>query len=87
MAGNVMRALQRLDLRVPEDIAIVGFDDLPQAQHTLPKLTTMRQPMHDIAKQIISILLDLIENGMQPPRQVVFEQELVIRQSCGAVSR
>ncbi len=84
LASNVLRALNRLGLRVPADIALVGFDDLPLAQQTEPTLTTMRQPMAAIAAQLISILLDMMDNGPQPPRQVVFGQELVIRQSCGA---
>jgi DNA-binding LacI/PurR family transcriptional regulator len=45
----------------------------------------MRQPMADMGKRLVEILLDIIENGPYPARQVIFEQELVIRESCGAL--
>jgi DNA-binding LacI/PurR family transcriptional regulator len=82
---DVLRALRQAGLRVPEDIALVGFDDLPLAHQTDPPLTTMRQPMAAMGKQLVEILLDIIENGPHPARQVIFEQELVIRHSCGAL--
>ena len=82
---DVLRALQQAGLRVPEDVALVGFDDLPLAHQTDPPLTTMRQPMAAMGKRLVEILLDIIENGPSPARQVIFEQELVIRESCGAL--
>jgi LacI family transcriptional regulator len=85
LAETILQSLHKLGLRVPEDIAVVGFDDLPLAQQTEPMLTTMRQPIAAISKQLVSILLDMLETGTRLPRQVVFEQELVIRQSCGAL--
>jgi LacI family transcriptional regulator len=82
---DVFRGLREAGLRVPDDIALVGFDDLPLAQQMAPPLTTMRQPMAAMGKRLVEILLDIIENGPTPPRHVIFEQELVIRQSCGAL--
>jgi LacI family transcriptional regulator len=84
MALDVSRALRESGARVPDDIALIGFDDLPLAQQTDPPLTTMRQPMAAMGKQLIEILIDLINNGTTPPRQVIFQEELVVRQSCGA---
>jgi LacI family transcriptional regulator len=86
IALDVLRVLREAALRVPDDIALVGFDDVPLAQQTDPPLTTMRQPMAAMGKQLVDILLDIIENGPIPPRYVIFEEELVIRQSCGALS-
>ena len=85
VALDVLRALRQAGLRVPEDVALVGFDDLPLAHQTDPPLTTMRQPMAAMGKRLVEILLDIIENGPHPARQVIFEQELVIRESCGAL--
>lgn len=82
---DVFRGLREAALRVPDDIALVGFDDLPLAQQTDPPLTTMRQPMAAMGKRLVEILLDIIENGPTPPRHVIFEPELVVRQSCGAL--
>jgi LacI family transcriptional regulator len=85
MAVGVLRALREANLQVPDDVALIGFDDLPLAQQIEPPLTTMRHPMAAMAKRLVEILLDIIENGPHPPRHVIFEQELVIRQSCGAI--
>jgi LacI family transcriptional regulator len=71
---------------VPGDIALIGFDDLPLAQQTDPPLTTVRQPIAAMGKQLVGMLLDIIENGADPPRRIVFAQELMIRQSCGALA-
>ena len=85
MALDVLRVLHEAGRRVPDDIALIGFDDLPLAQHTDPPLTTVRQPMAAMGKQLVGMLLDIMERGAEPARHVVFEQELVIRQSCGAL--
>jgi len=85
MALDVLRVLREAGLQVPDDIALIGFDDLPLAQQTDPPLTTVSQPMAAMGKQLVGMLLDIMENGAQPARRVVFAQELVIRGSCGAV--
>lgn len=85
MVLDVLRALREAGLRVPDDIALIGFEDLPLAQQTDPPLTTVSQPMEAIGKQLVGTLLDIMENGADPPRRLVFPQELVIRQSCGAL--
>ena len=85
-AMDLFRALREVGARVPDDIALIGFDDLPLAQQTDPPLTTMRQPMAVMGRRLIEILLDLINSGTTPARQVIFEEELVVRQSCGALS-
>jgi LacI family transcriptional regulator len=87
MALDVLRALREASLRVPGDVALIGFEDLPLAQQTDPPLTTVCQPMQAIGKQLVGMLLDIMENGADPPRRLVFPQELVIRQSCGALHR
>ncbi len=85
MALDVLRAISNAGLRVPADIALVGFEDLPLAQQTDPPLTVVRQPMPAMSKHLVGMLLDIMENGTEPPRRVVFPQELFIRQSCGAL--
>jgi LacI family transcriptional regulator len=85
MVLDVLRVLREAGRRVPDDIALIGFEDLPLAQQTDPPLTTLHQPMAAMGKQLVDMLLDIIENGAEPPRRVVFAQELVVRRSCGAV--
>jgi DNA-binding LacI/PurR family transcriptional regulator len=84
MALGAWRALRDAGLRVPEDIAIVGFDDLEPSSTGRPRLTTIRQPVVRTGTEAVNILQDIIENGLLPPRRVVFDTELVIRESCGA---
>ena len=79
------RALRDANLTVPDDIALIGFDDLPQAASMSPPLTTLRQPMAAVGRSLVETLLDIIAHGPMPPRQLVFGQELVVRGSCGAV--
>lgn len=87
MAVGGMRAIREVGLRVPEDIAVVGFDDLPMAASATPPLTTVRQPIAPLGFKAVEVLLDLIENGVQPPRRIIMDTELVIRDSCGALKR
>jgi LacI family transcriptional regulator len=83
MAVGVLRAIKSAGLSVPGDIALVGFDDLPPATLADPQLTTIRQPIRSFGYKAVETLLDIIQNGQQPPRRIMFETELVIRKSCG----
>jgi LacI family transcriptional regulator len=84
MAIGAIRAVQEAGLRVPQDIAFVGFDDLPIALQPEFRLTTIRQPIVQFGARAVEILIDLIENGIKPPRRTIMDTELVIRNSCGA---
>jgi len=69
---------------VPHDIAIVSFDDLPPATSADPPLTTVRQPIRRLGIKLVETLLDIIDNGDKPPQRIVFDTELIIRESCGS---
>ena len=84
MAIGAMRAAIEAQLKIPADIAFVGFDDLPLATFSGIQLTTVRQPVIQFGVRAVETLIDLIENGINPPRHIIMETELVIRQSCGA---
>lgn len=84
MAIGAMRAVQDADLRIPEDIAFIGFDDLPIASTFKPKLSTVRQPITRFGIKAVELLEDLIENGTKPARHLIIDTELIIRESCGA---
>jgi DNA-binding LacI/PurR family transcriptional regulator len=79
-----MRAARDAGLCIPEDIAFVGFDDLPLTNIPHPPLTTIHQPVYQFGIKAVEILIDLIENGIYPPRRVIMDTGLVIRESCGA---
>ncbi|HEY44928.1 MAG TPA: LacI family transcriptional regulator [Anaerolineae bacterium] len=87
MAVGAIRAAQEADLRIPDDIAFVGFDDVPLANHRDPKLTTIRQPVYQFGFSAVEILIELIENGREPARRVMVGTELIIRDTCGASRR
>jgi LacI family transcriptional regulator len=85
MAIGAMRAVREAGLNIPGEVAFVGFDDLPLATLSNPQLTTIRQPIVQFGSKALEILIDLIENGIQPPRRVILPTELIIRESCGAL--
>jgi LacI family transcriptional regulator len=87
MAVGAMHAARDAGLHVPDDVAFVGFDDLPIAASQDIKLTTVRQPIIEFGYKSVEILIDLIENGIQPARRVIMDTELIIRESCGAFHR
>lgn len=84
MAIGAMRLVREMGLKIPEDVAFVGFDDLPLASLSDIQLTTMRQPVAQFGAQAVEILLDQIQNGNTFPRRVMMDTELIIRESCGA---
>jgi LacI family transcriptional regulator len=84
MALGVLRALREAGKRVPDDVAVVGFDDLPQATTADPPLTTVRQPIQRAGVLAVETLIDILENGAEPARRIILPTELVIRASCGS---
>ncbi|MBE2198624.1 MAG: LacI family DNA-binding transcriptional regulator [Anaerolinea sp.] len=83
MAQGALQALQAAAYTVPDDIALVGYDDLPTAVHTTPPLTTIRQPIKRAGALAVTTLLDILQHGAEPARRIVLPTELVIRESCG----
>lgn len=81
-AIGVITALQRAGKRVPQDVAVVGFDDVPVARFLMPPLTTVRAPIEQIGQQAVSELVALIR-GEHIAEVVLLPVELVIRESCG----
>jgi len=82
-AAGAIKAIKENGLRVPDDIAVIGFDDGPTALHTVPLLTTVRVFREKMARVAAKRLMELIENPDQPPIQLRLPTELVIRESCG----
>lgn len=81
MARGALAILGRAGLRVPEDVAIVGFDDSPVATSVSPQLTTMRQPSRDQGAAMVDVLLALLAGG-DPPHVTVLDTNLVVRASA-----
>jgi len=87
MAIGAMRAAHEAGLSIPDDIAFIGFDDLPLAAYSTPPLTTVRQPIYQLGFNAVEILLEQIKNGILPARRVILNTELIIRSSCGTTHR
>lgn len=80
MARGALTVLAAAGLRVPEDVAIMGFDDSPVATSVIPPLTTMRQPSFAQGERMATVLLDLLA-GRHPRHVTILETELVVRDS------
>lgn len=86
-AFGVMDGVQQHALRVPEDISVIGFDDILEAGHVHPGLTTVRQPLEAMGRTAAQLLLKRLNNPDLPGERVEMATELVIRESCASVSQ
>jgi len=80
-AIGAIRALEEQGLRVPQDVSVLGFDDIPGAAFYKPSLTTVRQPLHRMGEVAAQTLLDRIEGKKEYPSEMAIEPELVVRES------
>ncbi len=87
MAVGALRAIHEADLRCPEDIAVVSFDGLLPADQTMPRLTSVAQPVNALGRRAAMLIQSVIDGEVDTPEHVVFATELVIRESCGATDR
>ena len=84
IAGHLMHGLLSRGVRIPQDVRIVGIDDVNYAALLPVPLTTVHQPCHDIGEAALRLMLERVEHPTMPARQVLLDCALVIRESCGA---
>ena len=82
MALGALTALREANRRVPDDVAVVGFDDSSAALAASPALTTVRHPLEDMAAESARLLLSRVDNIAMRVSSVIYEPTLVIRQSA-----
>ena len=82
-AVGIYRGLQESGLRVPEDVAVVGFGNIEVGAYMTPALTTLATPREAIAEAVMELMLEQLE-GQEEPRQITLETPLIVRESCGA---
>jgi len=82
MAIGVVEGLRASGLRVPQDVSVIGFDDIEEASFSAPTLSTIRQPLNEVGARAARMVLELLDGAMVEPHTVV-AAPLVIRQSCG----
>lgn len=84
VALDILQAARHCGLRVPDDLALVGFDDLNFAAHVHPPLTTVAQSLTDIGLRAGNLLISRIEGQAGSPRHIELPTHLIVRKSCGA---
>jgi len=81
MAVGALHVLLERGRRVPQDVAVIGFDDSSAATASRPRLTTVRQPVEEMAARMAQLLLERLDEPEAPPRAVLFDSELIVRAS------
>lgn len=81
MALGALAALEEAGLRVPEDVAVAGYDDIPYALRVRPKLTTVAQPKYEMGAAAAELLLQRLTDPERPVQRVLLEPRLVVRES------
>jgi DNA-binding LacI/PurR family transcriptional regulator len=83
MAMGALSALEAAGRKVPEDVAVVGFDDSPLAAQAHPPLSSVRQPIEEMGREMTRLLTQMVTSRDRVPRQVILATELVVRASSG----
>jgi LacI family transcriptional regulator len=86
-ALGVIAAAREHGLRVPRDLSVVGFDDIPMASQVHPPLTTIRQPFAQMGRAAVNTLLSQMENDDSIAPRIVLPTELIVRQSTAPAPR
>jgi LacI family transcriptional regulator len=81
MAIGLLHGLHDAGLQIPQDVSVVGYDDIEMAAHTFPPLTTVRQPAEEIGSAGAKAIIDFLDGDVPLPRRVMLAPELVVRQS------
>lgn len=85
-AIGALRCLNEVDLHVPDDIGLIGFDDIPASSTLTPPLSTVRQPIHGMGVAAANLLIEAIKSGSKEHRCVTLPTELVVRKSTARVN-
>ncbi|MBN2305235.1 MAG: LacI family DNA-binding transcriptional regulator [Anaerolineae bacterium] len=81
-ALGVIEAIRNRGLSVPNDVSVIGFDDIPEAAQVHPGLTTVRQPLEDMGRLAVRVLLKQLTNPDLPGERVELSTELIVRETC-----
>ena len=84
MAFGALHAIRSAGLACPADISIIGFDDVRLARFGTPALTTVRQPMRDIGRKTVELLIGIMDEGVTERINITLGHELIVRESTAA---
>jgi len=85
MAIGCIQALTEAGYRIPEDVAIVGFDDIRLSAFVRPALTTISHPKHEWGTLVTHVIFQALQEALDEPRSILLDTQLVVRESCGAL--
>lgn len=86
LAIGALRALKDYGLKVPEDVSVIGFDGIELGEYTVPRLSTLRQPVEDMAKETVKLLFKIIAGG-EKHQHIVYSGELIKRESVAELKK
>lgn len=84
MALGALQAIHNRGIRIPEEMAVVGFDDMPWASLLRPALTVIAQPIEQLGHVAAQMLLERLKDPQRSVRHVTLPAQLIVRSSCGA---
>jgi LacI family transcriptional regulator len=84
-AIQTMRVANSLGLSVPDDVSVIGFDNIPESALTETPLTTIDQSIQSMGEEAVTLLVDIVDGVPDRPQQIMLPTKLVVRQSCSAV--
>jgi DNA-binding LacI/PurR family transcriptional regulator len=84
MTLGALRAMREHNIRIPEDMALVGFDDMPWSGDLYPPLTAVSQPTYELGQETVQLLVRRLVDPDAPLRTVTLQPRLIVRESCGA---
>ncbi|MBM7682886.1 LacI family repressor for deo operon, udp, cdd, tsx, nupC, and nupG [Pullulanibacillus pueri] len=87
MAMGAIKSIKSRGLKVPDDIAVVGFDNIKFSEVFEPTLTTMAQPLFQMGKKAMTVLIERINNEALEEQHFIYQAELIVRESCGVIFR
>lgn len=82
MALGAIKAIEEKKLKIPDDISVVGFDNLVTVSHISPPLTTVQQPIFELGKESVSLLVEIINKNITLPKKLILNTNLIVRKSC-----
>jgi LacI family transcriptional regulator len=86
-AMGVIRALQDLGIHVPDDVSVIGFDDIEAASYNIPRLTTIQQPLSEMGKIAARCVLNRLHGTEKFREEITVEPSLVVRESTQVIGR
>lgn len=81
LATGCYKAAYEMNIHIPNDVSLIGFNDLPSAQYMIPPLTTVRLDIHYMAELAVTLLMSMLDNKLSLPIQVIIPNQLIIRES------